>query len=98
MYVSFVQFDNPSVDGKYCMYYTSSSRLPLNETCKRFVEADPQSRRLFWRGDVLLVRYTGELGLGHEYVDAPAAMLGTAADVLKCIYSNEELEKKKSRL
>jgi hypothetical protein len=76
------------------MYYTTSSCLPLNETCKRLVEVDPLSERLFWKGDILLVRYTGELGTGHEYSDAPAAMLGTVADVLKGIYSKEELKEK----
>ena len=76
------------------MYYTTSSLLPLNETCKRFVEVDPPSGRLFWRGDVLLVRYTGELGRDHKYVDAPIAMLVTVADVLKLTYSNEGLEKR----
>lgn len=93
-YVGFVQSDNSNIYGNYCMYYTTSSLLFPNETCKRLVEVDPPSRRLFWRGDVLLVRYTGELGFGHEYVDAPIAMLATVADVLKRIYSNEGLEKK----
>jgi len=32
------------------------------------------------------VRYTGELGIGHEYVDALGAMLATVADILKSAY------------
>jgi hypothetical protein len=38
------------------------------------------------------VRYTGELGLGHEYTDAPNGMSATVADVFKRIYSNKGLE------
>lgn len=53
------------------------------------VEADPPAGRLFWTGDILLVRYTGELGIGHGYVDAPYAMLATVVDILKSAYLHQ---------
>jgi len=44
------------------------------------------------------VRYTCKLCLGHEYIDAPAEILGTVADILKRIYFNEGFEKKKKQI
>jgi hypothetical protein len=34
-------------------------------------------------GDILLIGYTGELGTGHEYSNAPATMIGTVQTFLK---------------
>jgi BTB/POZ domain-containing protein KCTD9 len=89
-----IQSNDRSIHGRYCLYYTTSPLLPLNETCRRLVETDPPAGRLFWRGDILLVRYTGELGVGHEYVDTPYAMLAKVADILKSAYVDQRLEKK----
>lgn len=91
---SLIQSNDQSVHGRYCLYYTTSSLLPLNETCKRLIEANPPAGRLFWRGDILLVRYIGELGMGHEYVDAPLAMSAPVANILKSAYAHQRLEKK----
>lgn len=60
------------------------------------MEADPPAGRLFWRGDVFLVKYTGELGMGHEYVHTPFAMLDRVADILKKAYEHHRLEEKAS--
>ncbi len=91
---SLIQPDEQSIHGRYCLYYTTSSALPLNETCRRLAGADPPAERLFWRGDILLVKYTGELGMGHKYVDTSYAMLATVADILKSAYVHQRLEKK----
>jgi hypothetical protein len=68
--------------------------LPLNKTCKRLVKVDLLSERLFWKRDILLVEYISKLRTSHKYSDTLAAMLGTVAEVLKGIYSKEELKEK----
>lgn len=40
------------------------------------------------------MRYIGDLGLGHEYIDAPNVMVSMVGDILKRIYFNEVLEKR----
>jgi hypothetical protein len=66
--------------------------LPLNETCKRLIGVVPPLERLFWRGDILVVRYTGKLGMGHKYVDVADGLLAVMAAVVKRIYNVRGLE------
>ncbi|CZR69587.1 uncharacterized protein PAC_19487 [Phialocephala subalpina] len=78
--------------GQYCLYYTVSSTLPLNETCRRILDIVPPPNRLFWRGDVVVVRYEGHLGMGHVYTDVKEALLGPVEAVLKKVYDCKGLE------
>ncbi|KAJ9137728.1 hypothetical protein NKR23_g8963 [Pleurostoma richardsiae] len=94
-YGALVRSDNQSIHGAYCLYYTTAPALPLNETCRRLVGNGPPEERLFWRGDVLLVRYAGELGMGHEYIGAPHAVSSAAEQVIRSMYENQALEKKR---
>jgi hypothetical protein len=61
--------------------------LVLCPTTKRNVQAayrrHASADRLFWGGNILLVRYEGELGIGHEYLDVADAALAAVEDVLK---------------
>jgi hypothetical protein len=89
---SFLQSEDPAAWGQYCLYYTLSSTLPLNETCRRILGSDPQPGRLFWRGDVVVVRYEGHLGMGHVYKDATEALLMPLEVGLKQAYDTKGLE------
>ena len=92
-YDAFIQSDNPSSYGKYCLYYTLSSTLPPNETCKRLIRVVPPLERLFWRGDILVIRYKGELGMEHKYADVADGLLATVEAVLKKVYDIKGLER-----
>jgi hypothetical protein len=70
-----------------------SSTQPLNETCKRLADVEPPPDRLFWRGDVLVVGYEGELGMGHEYLNVADAVLNPVEDLLKMAYASRGLER-----
>ncbi len=89
-----LQSENPDTWGNYCLYYTTSSKLPVNQACKDVIKSDPPTERLFFRGDVFLVKHKGSLGMGHEYIDTPQAMVDITAKVIKKMYENESLEKK----
>lgn len=85
---------NPTDWGNYCLYYTTSSKLPVNQSCKDMIKCDPPAGRLFFRGDVLLIKHSGSLGMGHEYIDTPQTMADIAAKVIQKMYENMSLEKK----
>lgn len=86
--------ENPDTWGNYCLYYTTSSKLPVNQACKDVIKSDLPTERLFFRGDVFLVKHKGSLGMGHEYIDTPQTMADITAKVIKKMYENESLEKK----
>jgi len=89
-----LQSENPDTWGNYCLYYTTSSKLPVNQACKDVIRSDPPTEQLFFRGDVFLVKHKGSLGMGHEYIDTPQTMVDITAKVIKKMYENESLEKK----
>jgi hypothetical protein len=41
----------------------------------------------------LLVKYEGKLGIGHNYVDVPYAMLTVVEDLMEKIYLDQSLER-----
>ena len=86
--------ENPDTWGSYCLYYTTSSKLPVNQACKDAIKSDLPTERTFFRGDVFLVKHKGRLGMGHEYIDTPQTMADITAKVIKKMYENESLEKK----
>jgi hypothetical protein len=90
---SFIESKDTAAHGQYCLYYNLSQALPLNKTCKRIVNIEPPSDRLFWRGDVLVVRYESHLGLGHEYKDVDEALLNAVEVVLRKAYETQGLER-----
>ncbi|KFY69204.1 hypothetical protein V496_00435 [Pseudogymnoascus sp. VKM F-4515 (FW-2607)] len=92
--MEWLQSGNPDTWGNYCLYYTTSSKLPVNQACKDVIKSDPPTGRLFFRGDVFLVKHKGNLGLGHEYIDTPQTMRDITAKFIKHMYENESLEKK----
>jgi hypothetical protein len=88
---AFIKSEEPTVCGQYCLYYTLSSTLPTNESCKRIVGSVSPSR-LFWRGNVLVVRYEGHLGLGHVYKDVEEVAMKAVEEVLRKAYESHGLE------
>ncbi|KAF8850644.1 hypothetical protein BDZ45DRAFT_751513 [Acephala macrosclerotiorum] len=91
---AWLQSDSPDTWGNYCLYYTTSSTLPVNKACKEIIGVDPPTERLFFRGDVFLVKHEGSLGMGHVYVNTSHDMVDLTTKVLKKMYENEMLEKK----
>ena len=90
---SFIKSDEPAAHGQYCLYYTLSPSLPINEMCMQILGWPPSSHRLFWRGDILVVRYDGHLGLGHRYKDVDAAAIEPVKEVLRRAYESRGLER-----
>ena len=43
-------------------------------------------------GDVFLVKYEGDLGMGHEYVDVSAPPTAVIEDLIKSAYERRALE------
>lgn len=69
--------------------------LPPPKTRERIVYIAVPSNRLFFRGDVVLVKHVGELEFGHEYIDTQSGVLPMVEKVLRKIYSKGGLEKKR---
>lgn len=68
------------------------SSCQSNQACKDVIKSDPPTEQLFFRRDVFLVKHKGSLGMGHEYIDTPQAMVDITAKVIKKMYENESLE------
>ncbi|KAL5316302.1 hypothetical protein ACEPPN_015347 [Leptodophora sp. 'Broadleaf-Isolate-01'] len=88
----FVRDNNTSLHGNYVLYYTILSSLPLNKCCTNYIGFDPPKDRLFWRGDLFVIRYKGELGMGHEYVDTPLGLARIIEDTVRSAYQHCALE------
>ena len=46
----------------------------------------------FWRGDILIVRYEGELNIGHKYLDVADTALNAVEDLLRRAFTSRDLE------
>lgn len=90
---AFIKSEDSTSHGRYCLYYTLLSTQPLNETCKRLTGVEIPSDRLFWRGDVLVIRYDGDLGMGHEYLDVSSTTLKPVEDLLQRAFDSRGLER-----
>jgi hypothetical protein len=88
----FIRDDDTALLGKYMLYYTILPSLPINKCCTRYIGLDPPRDRLFWRGDLFVVRYKGELGTGHKYVDAPVTLARIIEDIVRSAYQRRALE------
>src|SRR5271156_6434185 len=60
----FIRSNDSTVYGCYCVsfYYTIAPSLPINKSCESYVGFALPEDRVFWRGDLFVVRYEGELG------------------------------------
>ena len=63
-----------------------ASSLPINKSCEKYIGSEPPEDRVFWRGDLFVVRYKGEL------VDVSIALAGTIEDIIRRAYQNCALE------
>ena len=90
---AFIRSDDSTSHGRYCLYFTLSAMQPLNETCRRLIGLDVPSDRLFWRGDVLIIRYGGELGMAHDYLNVNHAACAPVANLIKQAYTSWGLER-----
>lgn len=84
---------DPGNWGNYCLYYTTSLKLPVNQACKTIISCDLAEQRLFFRGDVILVKFQGDLGLGHDYINTPYTMADITMVLIRKLVENESLEK-----
>ncbi|KAJ9133171.1 hypothetical protein NKR23_g10918 [Pleurostoma richardsiae] len=90
---TFIQAVEPSHHGCYLLYYTLSSLDSVNEICRQLIGDAFQEGRLFWRGNVLLIKYRGSLGVDHEYLDVPSGIVAAVVKFIRHCYENRELEK-----
>ena len=58
--------------GKYLVYYNMSPKLPPNRCIARIVgtNADALGQRLFWRGDVVAIKFESQDDLFVNFLDA----------------------------
>jgi hypothetical protein len=87
-----VRDDDTTLHGRYLLYYTILLALPINKCCVNYIGFDPPADRIFWRGDLFVVRYEGELGMGHEYVNAPLKLARIMKDIIRSAYQRRALE------
>ena len=88
----FTRDSHTALHGKYVFYYTILSSLPVNRCCARYIGFDPPADRIFWRGDIFVVRYEGELGSGHEYADVPVKLARSIESSIRSAYERSALE------
>ena len=88
----FVRDNDTALHGKYVLYYTILPSIPVNKCCTNYIGFNPPEDRLFWRGDLFVVRYKGELGMGHEYADAPLELARIIEDSIRSAYQRRALE------
>ncbi|TAQ84306.1 hypothetical protein B7494_g7367 [Chlorociboria aeruginascens] len=89
---AFITSEEPTAYGQYCLYYTLSLALPINKSCERIV-GRPFPGQLFWRGNIVVVRYNHHLGLGHLYKDVEEVAIKAVEEVLRNVYKNHGLER-----
>ena len=90
---TFIQSDDPRSHSRYSLCYTLSPTQTLNESCKRLANVKPLQDRLFWRGDVLVTRYEGDLGMGHEYLDVSDQVVPAVAYLMTKSFESRGLER-----
>ncbi|KAH6662690.1 hypothetical protein B0J14DRAFT_610245 [Halenospora varia] len=89
---AFIKSEEPAACGQYCLYYTLSPALPTNKSCERIVGCLSPGQ-LFWRGNVVVVRYDYHLGLGHVYKDVEEVAIKAVEEVLRKAYRSHGLER-----
>lgn len=89
----FIKSDDQALYGHYILYYTIISSLPINQNCLGYVEFKSSEDRLFWRGDMFVVRYEGELGIGHQFMDTSLALAPIICESIRVAYSRSALER-----
>lgn len=88
---AFIKSEEPTARGQYCLYFTVSPALPTNKTCERIV-GHLSPGRLFWRGNIVIVRYDHHLGLGHVYKDVDEVAIKAVEEALRKGYESHGLE------
>lgn len=89
---AFIKSEDSVAWGQYCLYYTLFPTMSMNASCRRIIGSASPSQ-LFWRGDVLVVRYEGHLGLGHVYKDVEEVAMKAVEEVLRKAYKSHGLER-----
>lgn len=88
----FIKDNEASLHGRYMLYYTLAASLPINKCCTSYLGFDPPQDRSFFRGDLFVVRYSGELGMGHEYMDSSLRLARIVAEIVRNAYRRGALE------
>ncbi|TVY12488.1 hypothetical protein LARI1_G009637, partial [Lachnellula arida] len=89
---AFISSEDPTAYGQYCLYYTLSPALPTNKSCERIV-GSLSPGLLFWRGNVVVVRYEYHLALGHVYKDVEEVAIRAVEEALRKAYKSHGLER-----
>jgi hypothetical protein len=88
----FIRDNNTALLRKYILYYTILPSLPINKCCTRYIRLDPPRDRLFWRRDLFVIRYKGELGIGHKYIDTLLILTRIIKDIIRSVYQRRALK------
>ena len=80
---------------KYLLYFNMSPKLPLNRCVARIVDANPDDleSKLFWRGDVVMMRYETQDDIYINCINADVSSTGALEDILRDAYMRRRLER-----
>jgi len=62
--------------------------LLINKCYTRYTGLHHPRNSLFWRGDIFVVRYKGEPGIEHEYVDVPLELVRIIEDGIRSVHTS----------
>jgi hypothetical protein len=81
--------------GKHVLYFNMSPKLPLNRCVTRIVGVDPDAlgSRLFWRGDVVVMRFESQDDIYINCQNVDISVTSALEVVLRDAYMNGHLER-----
>jgi hypothetical protein len=81
--------------GKHVLYFNMSPKLPLNRCVARIVGVDPDElgSRLFWRGDVVVMRFESQDDIYINCQNADISLMSALGVILKDAYMRGHLER-----
>ena len=85
--------------GKHLLYFNMSPKLPLNRRVARIVDAnlDDLKSKLFWRGDVIMMRYETQDDIYISCQNADVSSTGALEEILRDAYMTGRLERELSQ-
>lgn len=84
---------------KYLLYFNMSPKLPVNRCVARIADVDPDGvgSRLFWRGDVVVMKYEPLDEIFIDCQNADISLNSDSEDTLRDVYMTGRLEQELNR-
>ena len=87
------------IPGKHLLYFNMSPKLPLNRCLARILYTNPDNleSKLFWRGDVVMMRYESQDDIYINCQNADVSSTGALEEMLRDAYMTGCLERELSQ-